>query len=251
MQAVLYVGHGSRVKEGVQEAVRFIESAKGMIDAPIQELCFLELAEPNIFNGIANCVARGAKEIVIVPILLLTAVHANEDIPLEIEKAKLKYPNVIFTYGKPFGIHPKIIDSLYDRIIEQRIAITDDTQVLLIGRGSSDPAVKRDLTKIAELLNEKYPFQKVDVCFLYGAKPSFSEALQNIKQGAHKKVFIIPYLLFTGILMKGIERKIAELTYENQEIILCECLGYHPNIRQVLLERVNVLLAKERVEQVI
>jgi len=120
VQAVLYVGHGSRVKAGADEAMNFIENSKQMIDIGIQEVCFLELVKPSILEGISKCVARGATKIAVVPILLLTAVHANEDIPLEIEKAKLKYPSITFTYGRAFGIHSKIIDSLYDRVLEQK-----------------------------------------------------------------------------------------------------------------------------------
>ena len=65
------------------------------------------------------------------------------------------YPDIEFTYGKAFGIHPKIVDSLYDRVVEQQVAIAEDAQVLLVGRGSSDPAVKRDLTEIAHFLLRK------------------------------------------------------------------------------------------------
>ena len=111
-------------------------------------------------EGIAKCVERGATKIAVVPILLLTANHANEDIPFEIEVGKIMYPDVEFTYGKALGIHPKIVDSLYDRIIEQQVPIAEDAQVLLVGRGSSDPAVKRDLTEIAQLIAQKsIPFQ--------------------------------------------------------------------------------------------
>ena len=140
-----------------------------MIDVPIQEICFLELASPSVDEGITKCVERGATKIAVVPILLLTANHANEDIPFEIEVGKIMYPDVEFTYGKAFGIHPKIVDSLYDRVIEQQVPIDEEAQVLLVGRGSSDQAVKRDLTEIAQLLAKKYPFKQVDVCFLYGA----------------------------------------------------------------------------------
>ena len=243
MQAVLYVGHGSRVKAGVEEAIRFIESSMAQIDVPIQEICFLELVDPSIGEGIAKCVARGATKIAVVPILLLTANHANEDIPLEIEMGKNKFPHVEFTYGKAFGIHPKIVDSLYDRIIEQKLVVNPNAHVLLVGRGSSDPAVRRDLSEIARLLAEKYAFHHVKVCFLYGTGHSFDEELQQLQQqAAHQQVFIIPYLLFSGMLMKSIEKKIAQYTSIEREIVLCESLGYHKNIQDVLIERVNELL---------
>lgn len=247
MQAVLYVGHGSRVAAGAVEAVQFIESTKVFIDCPIQEICFLELTAPNVGEGIQKCVEQGATKIAVVPILLLTAHHANEDIPREIEKGKMKYPNVMFTYGEAFGIHPKMIDSLLDRVIEQQVSIAKNAQVLLVGRGSSDPAVKHDLTVIAQLLSDKYPFSRVDVCFLYGATPSFDEALLQLQKTVPQQVFIIPYLLFTGILMKGIAKRLKEVSSSNQQLILCESLGYHPNIQEVLVERVRELLEQENV----
>ena len=250
MQAILYVGHGSRIAAGAEEAIQFIERAKAIIAVQIQEICFLELSSPNIEEGIARCVERGATKIAVVPILLLTAQHANEDIPFEIEVGKVMYPDVEFTYGKAFGIHPKIVASLVDRVIEQKIEITDDARVLLVGRGSSDPAVKQDLTAIARLLGEKYPFRQVDVCFLYGATPSFDEGLQQLRQTGGKQVFIIPYLLFAGVLRKGIEKKVAQQVAIEQQFILCESLGYHQSIQDVLIERVHELLAKEGPMQV-
>lgn len=251
MQAVLYVLHGSRVKAGNEEAIRFIESSKAQINVPIQEICFIEFVDPSIGEGITKCVALGATKIAIIPILLLTANHANKDIPLEIEKANMTYPFVKITYGKPFGVHPKIVDSLYDRIIEQQWKIESDANVLLVGRGSSDPTVKRDLSEIARQLGEKYSLRYIDVCFLYGTGLSFDETLQQLRQTSHAQVFIIPYLLFSGILMKHIEKKIAQHASIGRQIVLCKSLGYHENIKDLLIERVNELLSQDTYMQVI
>src|SRR5690606_41474171 len=106
-----------------------------------------------------------------------------------------------------------------------------------------------DLTKIAQLLKEQYSLNQVDICFLYGAKPSFDEALLKIKQEAKSQVFIIPYLLFTGILMNHIAKVVTEHSSSAQQLILCEHLGYHPNIQKVLVEKVNQLLEKEKFTQ--
>src|SRR5690625_1300805 len=244
MQGVLYVAHGSRIKAGVEEAIGFIERSKPLIDVPIQEICFLELALPNISEGIATCVAKGATKIAVVPILLLTAHHAKRDIPLEIEAGKIRYPNVVFTYGETFGVHSKMVDSLFDRLLERDATFDDNSSVLLIGRGSSDQAVKRDLGYIAQLLSEKYAIEQVDICFLYGSKPSFDEALWDLQQTSLKQVFIIPYLLFSGILMNDIGKKVIEQSTEEQMYILCENLGYNKNMKDVLLESVDELLKK-------
>lgn len=242
MQAILYICHGSRVQAGVDQAKQFIEQCKVQLNAPIQEICFLELSAPNIAQGVAKCVMQGAAKIVMIPVLLLTAHHAKRDIPMAIESAKRLYPHITFTYGNTFGIHDKLVDALNDRIKEQPAQITGNAHVLLVGRGSSDPAAKRDLTRIADRLKEKYAFKQVDVCFLYGAAPHFVEALHNLRLMDTKQVFIIPYLLFTGLLMKQIKRGVALHRTNKQRLILCEGLGYHQNAQRVLVERAVALL---------
>ncbi|WP_042477384.1 sirohydrochlorin chelatase [Bacillus ndiopicus] len=244
MQAILYVGHGTRVKQGVEEAIQFIENIKKEINIDIQEISFLELVEPDILQGVKNCVERGATKIAIVPLLLLTAQHAKEDIPAEIEKARFIYPHVQFTFGQPFGIHDKLIDTIYKRIVEQQIDILQDAEVLLIGRGSSDTAVVRDMLEISEHVQKKFGFHSVSACFLYGAGPAFHDALEMIKKRNVKQLFIVPYLLFSGLLSRGIEKSIKELQFDSSRFILCASLGYGENVQQVLLERVQELLNK-------
>ncbi len=237
MQAVLYVGHGSRVKEARDQAARFMEESMGNNTEPIQEISFLELSHPTIEEGVRRCVERGATRIAVVPVLLLTAVHAKEDIPYELDRLKKRYPNIPMSYGRPFGVHSKIVDILMERIYDQDVVINDDAMVLLVGRGSSDPDVKRDLQEIANQLHAKYPFKRVETCYLAAAKPSFEEGIDQVKQYGHQQVFVVPYLLFTGILMKSMEKTIRKLSAPNQEFILCEYLGYHPNLQEVVFER--------------
>ncbi|MGY4797060.1 sirohydrochlorin chelatase [Lysinibacillus fusiformis] len=238
MQAILYIAHGSRVKEGVEQAVTFLQGVQQEVDVAIQEICFLELATPTIAEGIASCIQKGATAIAVMPILLLAAQHAKQDIPKEMAKAQKQYPYVKFTYGEPLGIHERLIDTLQARIIEKQQP-NSNASVLLIGRGSSDPAVKRDLAKIAKRLRAKYHYKAVDTCFLYGMGPTFEDWLQQDK-GKQQQVFIVPYLLFTGILRQSIAKRLQG--FDSQNIMLCESLGYDANVKKVLVERIDKLL---------
>lgn len=239
MQAILYVAHGTRVQRGVEEAIQFIKDTQKKINVAIQEIAFLELVEPDILQGIQNCVRQGATRIAVVPILLLTAQHAKEDIPKEVANARRIFPNVQFTIGHPFGVHEKCIDTIYERIVTQPIEIMPNAEVLLVGRGSSDVAVARDLGEIGQRLQRKYHFNHVSTCFLYGTGPSFEESLIDMKKRKVTQLYIVPYLLFTGLLKKGIEQKVRELEVDESRIILCDSLGYNDNVRQVLIERVH------------
>ncbi|WP_332649007.1 sirohydrochlorin chelatase [Lysinibacillus sp. 54212] len=239
MHAILYVGHGTRVKKGVEEALCFIEETKRQVAVGIQETAFLELVEPTILQGIENCVNRGATTITIAPILLLSAQHAKEDIPVEIERARKLYPYVKFLIGQPFGIHDALIDTVYKRITEQSLEILPEAEVLLVGRGSSDLAVVRDMNIISHRLQEKFGFCSVRTCFLYGSGPSFDDTLNGLQLQDVKQLFIVPYLLFSGLLSIGIRKKVNALEIDEARIILCESLGYDQNVRQVLIERVQ------------
>ena len=88
-------------------------------------------------------------------------------------------------------------------------------------------------------MQDKYAYKAVDTCFLYGVGPTFEDWIQQEKNRIHP-VFIVPYLLFTGILHQSIARQLQE--YENKNVILCESLGYDDNVREVLVERICQLL---------
>ncbi|BBP89208.1 hypothetical protein BsIDN1_28260 [Bacillus safensis] len=86
--------------------------------ADIQEICFLELTDPSIEEGFEACEKKGATHIAIVPLLLLTAMHAKSDIPVEIEKVHARFPQVKVTYGKPIGVNQEVTKAVAARIEE-------------------------------------------------------------------------------------------------------------------------------------
>ncbi|HEX7065625.1 MAG TPA: sirohydrochlorin chelatase [Bacillales bacterium] len=238
MQAVLFVGHGSRVEAGRRQAADFIRKCLVEIDVPIREFCFLELAAPSIEEGIAKCVGRGATRIAVLPLLLLTAGHAKKDIPAKLQEVRRQYPHITIDYGKPLGVHNAIIDILLERIREQA-PVADDASVLIVGRGSSDPGIKADFTNIVRLLKERHPFHRVETAYLAAAEPRFEEGLEEIQATDSSQIFVVPYLLFTGVLMKEMEQQITEMNADGEgRFILCDSLGYHSNLKKVVLERV-------------
>lgn len=238
MRAVLYVSHGTRVKAGVSQAELFIQSCMKRIPASIQEICYLELVDPDIATGISRCVDKGATEIVIQPVLLLSAGHVKKDIPEEVKRTAKRYPGVHFIYSQPFGCDPKIIDILSERIHEKADPNLGQAAVLLVGRGSSDPAIQEDFREITQALREKESLP-VHTCFLAACKPSFKEGLDLMKNSEFNQIFVVPYLMFTGLLMKEMEEAVRHLATQKQTFILCESLGHHENLIQVLTERVT------------
>ena len=237
MEAILYICHGSRVKEARDQAVHFIQASMKQQQEKIQEYCFLELAEPTIEQAYESCVRQGATIIKAVPVLLLTAAHAKQDIPEVLNELKTRFPDIKLKYGRPIGVNEKMVDILEERLKETEQGL-EGSLVLLVGRGSSDPDVKRDLKEIAGKLESRLHRSEVKECYLTAADPSFITAIEEATNSSYKKVFVVPYLLFTGILMKSMEKQIDELPKNGKDFFLCRYLGYHPKIHEVLSQRI-------------
>ncbi|QGH34315.1 sirohydrochlorin chelatase [Gracilibacillus salitolerans] len=237
MEAVIYICHGSRLEEAKQESFALINKVKKNVSVKIQETCFLELQEPDLADTVRKVVNQGATKIVILPILLLTAGHAKKDIPDMIEKEKNKYSAVEFVYGRAIEVDPKMVNILADRVK----ACTDNLEgmdLLLVGRGSSDISAVNATEKLVGMLRANFPENQIDKCFLAASKPKFEPfLLEKVEQG--KSVLVLPYLLFTGLLDKGIKEYIESLDLkEGQRVLLADYLGHHPNVVEVLTERV-------------
>ncbi|WP_054706125.1 sirohydrochlorin chelatase [Bacillus sp. JCM 19041] len=252
MQAILYVGHGSRVDKGNKQFLSFIKAAKQEFSA-IQTEAFIELASPTIQQGVDECVRKGAEKIAVVPVLLLTAYHANVDIPKELKEAKARYPNIKFTYGKPFGIEEDVIDIAVKRLYDAGLEKMDenrergrDTTVLVVGRGSSDGNQPSDVAKIARLLYERVACDNVEIAFLAATTPTVEEGLKKCEKLGAKRVYVMPYLLFTGVLMEELKEMLAKREGETEtSYFLSDFLGFDDGLNPVLIRRTKEAMQAE------
>ena len=242
-KAVLFVGHGSKLEAGNEEVRQFVERTSYMIDPAIMvETCFLEFASPNIEDGIELCVEKGAEEIHVIPIILLHAGHSKMHIPAEIEHAKEHFPDVKFTYGQTIGIHDEVFEILKTRLSEVGLDVTakhEDTAILLIARGGSDPQANGDFYKISRLLWEKLDVRWVESAFMGVTTPSVEEGIDRCVRLGAKKIIMLPYFLFTGILIERMHKMCEsyQTRYPLVEIQIADYFGYHPKLQHVLIER--------------
>lgn len=245
MEAILFVGHGSKDPNGNEEIIQFVEQVKRDYTQPIIETCFLEFAAPDILQGIDNCIKRGATSVSLVPMMFLAAGHSKIHIPVAIDEAKEKYPLVNFTYGRPVGIHHRIIDMLESCLLEQGLTSeTEDAVVLLIGRGSSDPDANSDLYKIGRLLSERLGHLPVEMAYIGVTNPTVEAGVEKaIKLGA-KKVFLVPYLFFTGVLMNRMHDKLATFKeqYKAQQFQMTDYFGFRDEVKEVFKDRAEEAL---------
>ncbi|MFD1357888.1 sirohydrochlorin chelatase [Fictibacillus halophilus] len=242
MKALLFICHGTRLQKGRNEAEEFVKQCMASVDVPIKEICFLELAEPSISQGFNACIQKGATSISVVPVFLLSANHVKIDIPKALKFLQSQYPETEVIFGREFGVHDAISHLLWEMITKRVASLSKNSHILLVGRGSTDPDVKRDLEEIASNLQQHYGIPSIQACFLTGSAPNFEEVLWN-SQELYDQLIVVPYLLFSGLLINGMKlttKRFLELS--QQEVILCETLGFHPILKEVLLTRIKETL---------
>ncbi|MFE4568441.1 sirohydrochlorin chelatase [Paenibacillus chitinolyticus] len=250
MDAVLFVGHGSRDAEGNSEVRAFVSRLAETMEQGIIETCFLELEKPTISQGIQTCVNRGATRIAVVPIILFSAGHAKIHIPGAIDEAKERYPGVQFIYGRPIGVHEGVVDIMTARLggaDRFREETPGDTAVLVVGRGSSDPDANSELFKISRLLWEKLQVPWVETAFIGVTAPLLENGIERCLRLGAKKVIVLPYFLFTGILIKRMEGMLLDfsLRYPDCTFEMTDYFGLDPILGGILRDRAGEALQDE------
>jgi sirohydrochlorin ferrochelatase len=117
-KALLVVDHGSRVHEA-NEMLRTVgELVAAEAPGYHVEVAHMELAEPTIEQGLASCVAAGARDITVHPYMLSPGRHATEDIPRMVAEAMRQHPGVAFRVSAPLGTHPLLARVVLERATE-------------------------------------------------------------------------------------------------------------------------------------
>ena len=199
----------------------------------MQKIAYLEINSPSIEETMEKVIQNGATSILVVPVLLFAAAHYKRDIPDELQKVQNKYPFVHFIMTAPFDVHKKMIDLVVKRI-RSAAGQEENGIVLLVGRGSSDPEPILKLLEISRAVEQKIKLP-VDTAFLTAGTPSFATELAKLEE-EYDHIYVMPYLLFTGVLLKRIERRIAACS---KSVVLCGHLQYDERIKEVLMERMQ------------
>ncbi|MDX2230394.1 MAG: sirohydrochlorin chelatase [Leptolyngbyaceae cyanobacterium bins.349] len=243
---LLLIGHGSRDADGRQSLIDFAAAYQALDTSRPVIPCFLELTEPTIQDGVDQCVEMGYTDLSALPVLLFAARHNKFDVTNELDRAKRRHPHIQFHYGRHFGITPGIVDLWRSRLAEldqpeynPHGISREETVLLFVGRGASDPDANGDVAKMARILWEGSGYNTVETCFIGITHPRLEEGFRRARLYQPRRIIVLPYFLFTGLLVK----KIYDLTAQQQaqfpdiELVNLPEMGLHPQLFTVMRER--------------
>jgi sirohydrochlorin cobaltochelatase len=175
---------------------------------------------------------------VVVPLILQPAGHIKNDIPAFLQSARARHPDLLIQCAAPLGLAARILTALLDRLAEMEKPLAPlpvaATAVLLVGRGSN-------VAKLARLLWEGRRYGQAEPCFWAVTGPSVPEGLRKCVALGARRVLVVPYLLFPGLLLSGLTHLLEEQRslLPDVEIALAAPLGSHPALLELVWERIE------------
>lgn len=237
---LLMIGHGTRDLDGKNAFLEFVKTYQELDNSRPVIPCFLELTEPLIDEGVKRCVAEGFTDITALPILIFAARHTKFDVTNALDQAKKNYPFLNFHYGRHFGNTPLILDLWGDRLKNIDTDIKpEDTVLLVVGRGSSDPDANSDVYKFARLLWEGSNYKTVETCFIGITHPRLEEGFERARLYNPKRIIVLPHFLFTGALVKKIFQisALQKELYPSIDIVNLSEIGFAKELLSIVRER--------------
>jgi sirohydrochlorin cobaltochelatase len=242
---LLIAAHGSRDGSGVDEFWALADAWQKLRPDRPQAAGFLEFARPTIGEAVDDLVGQGARRVIVVPAMLMSAGHVKNDVPSEVQEARARHPGVDFRMARALDIHPVLLELChvrYSEALEGRPEVPgEETLLLFVGRGTSDPDANANIARVSRFLWESYGVGWATVAFSGLARPGVDEALGVCRRMGFRRIVVQPYLLFDGVLVK----RVGEVTREHAEadpsteFVLVPHLRLHPLLLRAFEDRVH------------
>jgi sirohydrochlorin cobaltochelatase len=255
-RGVVVVGHGTADPVGAEETRQVAALVAGLLPEVPVELGFLEVIGPSIGVALERLAERGCGEVVAAPLLLFTAGHARRDVPEAVRDGAAK-AGLVVRQSEALGCHPAMLALARQRrqqAVERLEPMpAEDTVLLMIGRGSSDPTAHRQLHDfaLATCPDESEPptQARIELGFVAAARPTLAEAVANAAGSGEgrtvRRVIVQPHLLFRGHVEEQVTAAVDRGRREHPGIqwVQVERLGADPLVARAVVDRAAAVMA--------
>jgi sirohydrochlorin cobaltochelatase len=278
--ALLMAAHGTRDEAGVAAFTALAERVGDLAGRDGTRVAggFIELSPPPLREAVAALASASAApaNLVAVPLMLSAAGHAKGDIPAALARERTRHPGLRWTYARPLGPHPALIELLAARIAAASgsgpapaspapvpaspapaspapaspapaspAPASPAPAVLVVGRGSTDPDANADVVKTTRLLWEGRDYPLAETAFVSLARPGVAEGLERCRLLGARQIVVARYFLFPGVLPDRVAACAGEYAAAHPELdIRCAgVLGDCDEIAALVYERYHEALS--------
>jgi sirohydrochlorin ferrochelatase len=112
-EAIILLGHGSRVPDAASNMQKTAERLKEKHGYVMVEICFMSRLGPHFPEVFERCVRMGATKVLVIPYFLHMGLHLLLDIPKMMQQEGRKYPRVELVLGKGLGYDELLVDLVH------------------------------------------------------------------------------------------------------------------------------------------
>lgn len=123
-QAVILLGHGSRVTNAGHNMEKVAAKLKASYGYKSVEYCFMSRLGPHFPETLEKLVAAGEKDILVLPYFLHSGLHILLDIPEMLQEEAARYPGIKVSLGGNLGYDDMLV-ALVARRVEEAAAAPD------------------------------------------------------------------------------------------------------------------------------
>ncbi len=235
--ALIALAHGSRDPRSARTITALIAEVKQQRPDLRVERAFLELAKPNFQAVVDRLVKAGFDEIVVVPLLLTEAYHANVDVPEAIAEAIARHEGLRIRATAVLGLETCFLEVLDERLREAlKISRVRELDALVLAAaGTSDPLANQAVARLARLWGTHHKLP-VTAAYASSAPPATGEAVRAFRAEGRRHIAVGSLFLAPGLLPD----RAAELAIEAGAVAVSEPLGAHPEVARTILARYAV-----------
>ena len=242
---LLLAAHGTRDPAGVAAFAALAARVGDLAGQDGTQVAggFIELSAPALRDAVSSLANGHPAAMVAIPLMLSAAGHAKGDIPAALARERRRHPGLTWTYARPLGPHPALLELLAARIAA--VSGPGAPAVLLVGRGSTDPDANADVVKTARLLWEGRDYPLAETAFVSLARPDVAEGLERCRLLGARRIVVARYFLFPGVLPDRVAEQAAAYAaaHPGLEIECTDVLGDCDEIAALVYERYHEALA--------
>ena len=247
---IVLCGHGSRDSQAVKEFINVVDKIKARIpDIPVV-FGFLEFNRPIISEALDQLRNMGIRRIIALPAMLFAAGHTKNDIPAVLNKYSAE-SGIPIQYGRELGLNSLMIGAagarLRETIDSNPIFPLSQTLLVVAGRGSSDPDANSNVCKITRMLVEGFGFGWGETVFSGVTFPLVDPGLRHALKLGFKRVILLPYFLFSGVLVSRVRVHSLKVSNDNPDVqfLNASYLSDQDLVIDTFMERIQEVLSGE------
>ncbi|MDP3968811.1 MAG: sirohydrochlorin chelatase [Nocardioides sp.] len=235
--ALVALAHGSRDPRSAATIQALVDEVRTMRPDLRIEAAFLELSKPTFGKVVDKLVRAGYDEIVVVPLLLSDAYHAQVDVPRAIAEAMERHAGLKVRATHILGLENVFLEVLDERLRSTLRAarVRELDALVLAAAGSSDSMANQAVARLARVWGTHHRLPVV-AAFASSSPPATGEAVRQFRAEGRRHIAVGSLFLAPGFLPD----RAAELALEAGAVAVSDPLGAHPEVARTILARYAV-----------